>query len=288
LPDLHGLSVNMVAEWLAAGLDPKRAVIFIQSEVPAHTELALLFGMITPIARLERNPTFKEMIEQMPEKNLLTFGFLGYPVLQAADILAYKAHKVPVGIDQVPHIEFAREVSRKFAYYFGKDIFPEPEPLLTESSKLLGLDNRKMSKSYGNVINLTATPDETRRLVMTMITDPARVRRNDPGHPEICNVCSYHKVFSPPERYSEIERDCRTGTIGCTDCKKELAERINTLLVGYRDRYQELSEDPDQLMDIVREGNKRADEIATQTSAEMKEAVFHGTRNRVRRELAEE
>jgi tryptophanyl-tRNA synthetase len=138
------------------------------------------------------------------------------------------------------------------------------------------------------VINLTATPDETRRLVMTMITDPARVRRNDPGHPEICNVCNYHKVFSPPERYSEIERDCRTGTIGCTDCKKELAERINALLAGYRDRYQEISEDPDQLMDVVREGNKRADEIAAQTSAEMKEAVFHGTRNRVRRELAEE
>jgi tryptophanyl-tRNA synthetase len=276
LPDLRELSRDMVAEWLAAGLDPERAVIFVQSQVPEHLELYTLFGMFTPIARLERNPTYKEMIEQMPEKDLLTYGFLGYPVLQAADILAYKAHKVPVGEDQVPHVEFSREVARKFKFYFKKDLFPEPEPLLTPSPRLLGLDNRKMSKSYGNVINLTDSEEETLAKVSTMITDPAKVRRGDPGHPEICNVFSYHQIFSAPEQVKEIEANCRSGSLGCVDCKKELATRINERLGDYRREYQEVQRDPDRVTDVIQQGVKAARSMAGAVVAEMKEAVGIG------------
>ncbi len=271
LKDLRVKSEILATEWLAAGLDPNKCTIFIQSDVPEHTELSLLFGMFTQIARLQRNPTYKEMINEIKEKDLLTFGFLGYPVLQAADILIYKATHVPVGVDQVPHIELTREIARRFNSLY-KEIFPEPEPLLTEFPKLLGTDNRKMSKSYGNAILLTDTVEETSKKVMTMITDPARVRKNDPGHPDICTVFSYHKIWNK-ERIAQIETDCKAGVIGCTECKKELATILNQNLVDYRRRFDELYKDIDKVRDILEKGRESASEIASATMNDVKKAI---------------
>lgn len=271
--DLRGESERMATELLAIGIDPGTTCLFVQSDVPQHTELHLLFSMFTTIARLERVPSYKEKIEQLGQhKEIQTFGFLGYPVLQAADILIYRATHVPVGEDQLPHIELTREVARKFNQYYG-EVFPEPEPLLSAATRLLGLDNRKMSKSYGNTIDLRDDEKTTAQKVATMITDPARVRRTDPGHPEICNVCAYHRVFNTPERTAQIEADCRSAAIGCTDCKKELAEKINERLRPYRQRLAQWSERPEEVRRVLAEGAAKARRVAGETLQVVKKAI---------------
>ncbi len=217
--------VDMVIDWLSVGLDADKSTIFIQSKIKEHAELFLILSMITPLSWLERNPTYKEMKIELKDRDLSTFGFLGYPVLQAADIIMYKAYGVPVGVDQLPHVELTREIARRFNFLY-RDIFPVPEPLLTEVPKLLGVDGRKMSKSYENSIYLSDRGDILRDKVTSMFTDPQRMRKNDPGRPEICNVFAFHAIYSPPAEVSEIEEDCRKAAIGCVQCKKRLAARV--------------------------------------------------------------
>ncbi len=264
---------EMLIDWLAAGLDPQKATIFIQSKVPEHAELHLLFSMITPLPWLERNPTYKEQKKQLIEKDLNTYGFLGYPVLQAADILIYKAHFVPVGIDQLPHIELTREIARRFNYLYKKEVFPLPEPLLAEVSKLLGIDGRKMSKSYNNAIYLSDSPEEIRKKVSQMFTDKSRLRKRDPGHPDICNVFSFHKIYTAAEQVAEIERDCKAAKIGCVECKKIMAENLIAGLRPHQERRAYYKSHMDELKDIVATGIKKAQAVARQTLEEAKAAV---------------
>jgi tryptophanyl-tRNA synthetase len=217
---------NILLDWLSVGLSPDKSTIFVQSKVPEHAELYLILSMITPVPWLERNPTYKDQIVQLNNKDLSTFGFLGYPVLQAADIIMYKANGVPVGVDQVPHVEITREIARRFNYLYGP-VFPEPDAILTQTPKILGLDRRKMSKSYGNAIYLSDSPEEITTKVMQMITDPQRMRRSDPGNPDICNVFEFHKLYTDPEQVRQIDHDCRSAEIGCVECKKIMAKKVN-------------------------------------------------------------
>ncbi|MCX7918067.1 MAG: tryptophan--tRNA ligase [bacterium] len=265
-------TLDMVIDMLAAGIDPEKSVVFIQSQVKQHAELALLLGMLTPLPWLERVPTYKEQMQQLTGRDLSTFGFLGYPLLQAADIMIYKAHAVPVGIDQQPHIELTREIARRFNFFYG-EIFPEPECLLAEESKILGLDNRKMSKSYDNAIYLSDTPDIIRKKVSTMITDPARVKRSDPGHPEVCNVFTFHKIFSPAEVTAEVQHKCVHAEIGCVEDKKKMAEYLITALAPHQARRAELTKDPAQVWDILEQGRKKATIVAEQTMDEVRKAM---------------
>lgn len=223
-----------VIDMLAAGIDTSKSVLFVQSDVKEHAELALLLGMLTPIPWLERVPTYKEQQQELSTKDLSTFGFLGYPLLQAADILIYKAHAVPVGVDQVPHVELTREIARRFNGFYG-EIFPEPESLLTEVPKLPGLDGRKMSKSYGNSIYLSDDAKTIKDKVKTMVTDPARVKRSDPGHPDVCPVFQYHKVFAP-QVTEQVRKECTTAAIGCVDCKKNLANELVDFLAPHHEK----------------------------------------------------
>ena len=222
--DLRENTYQMVIDWLSAGLDPEKNVIFRQSDVKEHAELHLLFSMFTPLSWLERVPTYKDQIEQLREKNLATYGFLGYPLLQSADILVYRADVVPVGEDQAPHIEMTREVARRFNFLFNKPIFPEPATMLNVVKLLPGIDGRKMSKSYGNTIEMSEHPDEVRRKVSQMITDPGRMRKTDPGNPDICTAFTFHGVFSGAE-LANVEAVCRGGEIGCVQCKKQLGDK---------------------------------------------------------------
>ncbi|MCD5390438.1 tryptophan--tRNA ligase [candidate division NPL-UPA2 bacterium] len=269
--DSKGIRRNIrenVIDWLAAGLDVEKCTIFLQSRVPEHAQLHLVLSMITPLGWLERNPTYKEQKDELRDKDLSTYGFLGYPVLQTADIILYKATLVPVGEDQLPHLELAREIVRRFNNLYGK-VFLEPKPILTHVPKLLGIDNRKMSKSYRNYIALTDSSDTIREKVLQMITDPARIKRNDPGHPEICNVYSYHNCFSE-EKISKLAEDCRTAKIGCTDCKGMLAESLINYLKGLHERRSSIKDDPKKIDEILEEGGKRARGIASTT---LKEAM---------------
>ncbi len=265
-------TLEMMADWIAAGLDPAKSVLFIQSQVKEHAELHLLLSMITPVKWLERNPTYKEMMENLKDRNLATYGFLGYPVLQTADIIIYKADTVPVGIDQLPHLELSREITRRFNRFFG-NIFPEPRPYLSEAPKLPGLDGRKMSKSYGNCIYLSDTEEELRKKVMSMVTDPARVKKTDPGHPEVCSVFSYHKIFTTKEQLKEIEENCRKGQIGCVQCKKQLFENLNAFLSPIREKRENLLADKEALSQIFLEGSKKAREIAQKTMEEVRKVM---------------
>src|SRR5215831_16406701 len=221
-------SLEVVFDWLAAGLDPERSVIFMQSHVPAHAELHLLFSMITPLGWLERVPTYKEQRENITDKDLGTYGFLGYPVLQAADILIYKAVFVPVGEDEVPHVDLTREIARRFNQFYGakSPVLPEPAPLLSPAAKLAGIDGRKMSKSYGNTILLTDPEPVIRQKLKTMVTDPARVRRSDPGNPDVCPVGDLHKIFSYKETLAKVNEGCRSAGIGCIECKGWAADAL--------------------------------------------------------------
>lgn len=264
---------EMLIDWLSVGLDPEKATIFIQSRVPEHTELHLLFSMITPLPWLERNPTYKEQQRELIEKDLNTYGFLGYPVLQAADILIYKAHLVPVGVDQLPHIELTREIARRFNYLYKKEVFPLPEPLLAEVPKLLGIDGRKMSKSYHNAIYLSDSPEVIREKVSQMFTDKSRLRKSDPGHPDICNVFSFHKIYTPAETVAQIEEDCKNAKIGCVACKKHLAENLIKGMLPHQERRHYYETHADELKEIVEFGIKKAQMVARPTLEEAKAAV---------------
>jgi len=234
---------DVTADLIAAGLDPNRCSIFLQSQVKEHAELHLLLSMVTPLPWLERVPTFKDQQNELKEKDLNTYGFFGYPLLQTADIIVYRASFVPVGEDQDSHLELSREIVRRFNNFYG-DVFPEPKALATTSPKVPGLDGRKMSKSYGNTIPLTAEADDIRALVMTMFTDPNRLRRKDPGNPDICNLFHFHKLFSDEETTARVDHDCRTAQIGCVDDKKMIAEIIVEALRPMREKRQEIDRDP--------------------------------------------
>ena len=263
---------DIIVDWISVGLDPDRATFFIQSKIKEHAELYLVFSMITPLPWLERNPTYKEQLRELEQKDLYTFGFLGYPVLQAADILLYKASGVPVGEDQAPHVELTREIARRFNHYYGP-LFPEPDTLLAPTSKLLGLDRRKMSKSYNNAIFLTDSDEEIDKQVGRMITDPQRARRSDPGNPDICNVFSFHEIYTPGDVVRQIDGDCKTAAVGCVDCKKMMAANLRKALQPIRDKRSILESDMDRVRDIIDGGNQRARGIAEETMAEVKKAL---------------
>jgi len=263
---------EMVLDWLAFGIDPEKSVIFEQSMVPQHAELNLILSMITPVSWLERNPTYKEMQENLSTKDLSTFGFLGYPVLMASDIIVYKAERVPVGQDQIPHLEITREIARRFNNLYG-EVFPEPAALLTETPKVLGLDGRKMSKSYGNAIFLSDDAEETRKKVMSMVTDTLRPYRKDPGEPDRCVAFTLHSLYVPQEKRDEIVVACRGAQLGCVDCKKILAGCMVDTLAPFRARREELTGQSGLVEEVLAEGSRRATVVAKQTMVEVRAAL---------------
>jgi tryptophanyl-tRNA synthetase len=264
-------TIDMAVDWLGAGLDPERSTLFIQSLVPEHAELHLIFSMVTPLGWLERVPTFKEMVEQLGLESP-SYGLLGYPLLQAADILMYKAHWVPVGIDQVPHVELTREVARRFNNTW-KPIFPEPGAKLTQIPKVPGTDGRKMSKSLNNAILLSDTPEEITAKVKPMVTDPARKRRSDPGNPEICPVFDLHKIFTPDADRDTVATGCRTAGIGCLDCKAVLLEHMIPPLAKIRLGRERFAANPRQVVEILHEGSRRARTVAQRTMDEVRSVI---------------
>jgi tryptophanyl-tRNA synthetase len=272
-PDfIRGYTTEILLDWLSAGLTPEKSTLFIQSRVKEHAELFLILSMITPVPWLERNPTYKDQMDQLNNKDLSTFGFLGYPVLQAADIIMYKPYGVPVGVDQAPHVEITREIARRFNYLYGP-VFPEPEVILTETPKLLGTDRRKMSKSYGNAIFLSDPPETVAAKVGAMITDPQRMRKSDPGNPDVCNVYDFHKLYSPPEVTAEVNRRCRTADIGCVECKKLMAGHLNAFLDPIRERRRFYLERPGLVEEIITAGSDKARQTARRTLEEVRAAV---------------
>jgi len=265
-------SLEVVLDWLAAGIDPEKSVVFIQSHVPAHAELHLLFSMITPLGWLERVPTYKEQRDNIKDKDLGTYGFLGYPVLQAADILVYRAHCVPVGEDQVAHVELTREIARRFNGFYD-DVFPEPQALLTPAAKLPGTDGRKMSKSYGNTVLLTDPEPVVRQKLKTMVTDPARVRRSDPGNPDVCPVGDLHKIFSRKETMAKVNEGCRSAGIGCIECKGWAADALVQLLNPMQERRRKYEENPRLACDILEAGTLRAKHAAGETMDDVRASM---------------
>ena len=264
---------EMVIDWLSVGIDPAKATIFRQSSVKEHAELHVLLSMITPLPWLERNPTYKEQIEAIKEKDLLTFGFLGYPVLQTSDIIIYKASKVPVGIDQAPHIELSREITRRFNHFYG-EVFPEPQTLLTAIPKVLGTDGRKMSKSYNNAIFLSDPPAEVEKKILTMMTDTARKRRTDVGSPDLCPFfLTFHNLYSNEETINWVREGCTKALIGCIECKKSVIPKVIAALEPVQKRRKELEADPGRITEILSEGTKKATRIARETMAHVREAM---------------
>jgi tryptophanyl-tRNA synthetase len=270
--DVRANVIEVATDWLAAGLDPERSTLFIQSQVPQHAELHLLLSMITPVPWLERVPTFKDQQQQLQDKDLNTYGFLGYPLLQTADIVIYRANVVPVGEDQASHLELSREIVRRFNNFYG-EVFPEPQPLFTETPKVPGLDGRKMSKSYGNTIALTASAEEIRALTMTMFTDPNRLRRKDPGNPDICNLFQFHRLFSDEATIARVDHECRTAKIGCVDDKKLIAEIMIEKLRPIRERRERIDRDPSIVWDTLREGSRKARQRAAETMDLVRKAM---------------
>ena len=264
--------IDNVVDWLSAGIDPDKSTIFIQSHIPEHAELHVIFSCITPLGLLERCPTYKEQMREVKTRNLNTYGFLGYPVLQAADILLYKADKVPVGMDQLPHLELTREIARLFNNLSKKEIFPSPDAILTKTPKLLGLDGRKMSKSYLNTINLSDNPEVITRKISTMFTDPKRIKLNDEGHPDICNVFSYFSVFVP-EMKNDVYEWCVNAKEGCTECKKRLAAAIIEKLSPISEKRKAILKDKAALKKILDEGAKKAASVASETMKEVRKAI---------------
>lgn len=263
---------QILLDWLSAGLSPEKCTMFVQSKVPEHTELYLIFSMITPVPWLERNPTYKDQIVQLQNKDLSTFGFLGYPVLQAADILMYKAQGVPVGVDQVPHVEITREIARRFNHLYGT-VFPEPDAILTETPKILGLDRRKMSKSYNNAIYLADTPGEIEQKVMQMVTDPQRARKSDPGNPDVCNVFEFHKLYTDHPTVEKINKQCRHAEIGCVECKKIMAGNLIKAMAPLHEKRQHYESHPQIVDEIIADGSAKARRIAKETMAQVRNAV---------------
>ncbi len=283
--DLHALTTNyskteeiesnviqMLADWFAVGIDPEKATVFIQSYIPEHTELHTILSMITPLGWLERVPSYKEKLNEERHADLSTYGFLGYPLLMASDIMIYKAHRVPIGEDQIAHLEFTRELVRRFNHLY-KPMFPEPQPLLTASPKVPGIDGRKMSKSYNNAVYISDQPDVVSEKILKMITDPHRIRRTDKGNPGLCPVYDIHKLHTPQDKLREINEGCRTAGIGCVDCKKILIDEINTLFSQIRQKREEFLKHPEKLKDIIETGNKKARAFASETIKEVKQAV---------------
>jgi tryptophanyl-tRNA synthetase len=255
---------DMLIDWLAAGLDPSRSAVFVQSSVPEHAVLHLLLSMIVPVPWLERNPTYKEQQEQLADRDLTSYGFMGYPVLQSADILLYRADAVPVGQDQLPHLEITREIARRFNHIYG-GVFPEPKALLTQAAKLPGTDGRKMSKSYNNAIYLSDTEPTVRGKLRTMVTDPARKRRSDPGNPDVCPVFDLHKIFSPAPVRERVNAECRTAAIGCIDCKGLLADGVVARMQPIWDRRTALEQEPSQIDRAIKSGAEKARAVAAET-----------------------
>lgn len=264
---------EMLADWLAVGMDPKKSTIFAHSDIPEISELFLLLGMITPLGWLERNPTYKELRQEITNKDLSNFGFLGYPVLQAADIILYKGEGVPVGQDQVPHLELTREITRRFNSTY-KPIFPEPQALLTKSPKINGVDGRKMSKSYGNAILLSDSKEEIQSKIQVMVTDPKRARRQDPGDPDTCNLYPLHKIYSSNETIQEVRKGCTTAGIGCVDCKKLLLPSLLSRLEPIREKREEWTLHPKRIDEVLDSGAKKAQKVAKQTMNEVRDAVY--------------
>jgi tryptophanyl-tRNA synthetase len=280
--DLHALTTEyentkeikqnvyeIVSGWLSCGIDPQKAVVFCQSDIPEHSELHLIFSMITPLGWLYSCPTYKEQLKEQSAKDLKTYGFLGYPVLQAADILLYNAECVPVGKDQIPHIELTREIARRFNNFYS-NYFVEPQPLLTEAPYIPGIDGRKMSKSYNNCIYLTDDEEEINKKVYQMFTDPNKIRKNDPGNPENCVVLAFHKVFNQ-EKVKEIESLCREGKLGCVEDKTNLAKLLNEILAPIREKRKSFTKE--KINEILVEGQQKASSVAKKTIADVKKLV---------------
>jgi len=270
--DLKENIIDNVIDWLACGITPKKSTIFIQSHVLEHLELYMAFAIITPLGLLERCPTYKEQLREITNRQLHTYGFLGYPVLQAADILVYKAEAVPVGEDQLPHLELTRQIARKFNNIYKQEVFPDPKALLTKEKRLLGLDGRKMSKSYNNYIALSEEPEVIAKKVQSMFTDPTRIKFTDPGHPDKCNVHNYYAVFAP-QRKKEIDEACRRAKIGCTECKKELANILIKFLEPIQEKRNALLKNKKEVFDILEQGEKKARAVASETLAEVKKLL---------------
>jgi len=287
-------TTEIAIDWLSAGLDPEKATLFIQSHVPQHAELHLLLSMMTPVGWLERVPTYKEMRENLKDRDLGTYGFLGYPVLMTSDILMYQAAFVPVGEDQVPHVEITREIARRFNQFYWKPsktrsgrvlrgdavpgekrmyVFPEPQPLLTPAAKLPGTDGRKMSKSYGNFISLSDPEPVVRQKLKTMVTDPARVRRTDPGNPDVCPVGDLHKIFSSKETMEKVNIGCRSAGIGCIECKGWVADHLMDVLNPIQERRRPFEQNPKTAWDILEAGSERARRAAQETIEQAHEAM---------------
>jgi len=263
---------DVIIDWVAVGLSPEESVIFVQSGIEEHSELHLILSMITPLSWLERNPTYKEQLKEMTQRDIHTYGFLGYPVLQAADILMYKAHGVPVGEDQSAHLELTREIARRFNHLYSS-VFPVPDTLLTPEAKILGTDRRKMSNSYNNAIFISDPEETVTTTVADMITDPQRARRSDPGRPDFCNVFTFHELYTDKEKVKEVEEGCRTASIGCVECKRMMASNLNKALEPLREKRKELEANPEIIENIIDEGNKKARKIARNTMEEVREAV---------------
>ncbi|MCG6895238.1 MAG: tryptophan--tRNA ligase [Desulfobacteraceae bacterium] len=269
---ISGYRRELMLDWLSVGLTPEKSTMFVQSLIKEHAELYLILSMITPVPWLERNPTYKDQIVQLSNKDLSTFGFLGYPVLQAADIIMYKAQGVPVGADQVPHVEITREIARRFNYLYGK-VFPEPDAILTPTPKVLGWDRRKMSKSYDNAIYLSESPEDIRKKAARYITDPARMRKSDPGNPDVCNVFDYHKIYSDPDTVEDVDHKCRNALRGCVECKKIMADRLVAYLEPIREKRRYYEENMDRVDEIIATGSDLARQVAEKTMAEVRSVL---------------
>ena len=264
--------LDNLADWLAAGIDPRKSIIFVQSQVSQHLDLYMILSCLTPLGWLERCPTYKEQLRQLSNRNIKTYGFLGYPVLQAADIILYKANKVPVGEDQLPHLELAREIARRFNGLYEKRVFPDPQALLTNLPRLLGLDNRKMSKSFNNTVNLSDPPNIIKKNIQGMVTDPKRIRLPDPGHPDECNVFSYYKAFISSKK-TEVHNWCKNAQKGCTDCKNILADNLIARLKTHQEKRKSWFENKEGMAKILKQGRERASEVASQTIKEIRTII---------------
>ena len=270
--NLRANTLEMALDWLAAGIRPAESIMFIQSHVRQVNELNTILSMVSPLGKLTDLPTFKEKVREQPHN--VNFGLVGYPVLMTADIVLYKTDVVPVGVDQAPHIEFARETVRSFNHIYKTQVLIEPKMKATEFPKVLGTDGvQKMSKSLNNHIELAATPEETEKRVLTMVTDPARIRRTDPGNPDVCNVFSFHKMFSSAEEIAMVNTECRRAGIGCVDCKKLMAKNLNASLVPFRARREEFARKPDEVWDALTDGARRASILAEKTMEEVRAAI---------------
>lgn len=270
---IHQNVIDMAIDWIACGIDPEKSVIFVQSHVPEHLELFMILSCLTPLGWLERNPTYKEQLREITTRDLQTYAFLGYPVLQAADIMLYQANCVPIGEDQLPHLELAREIGRRFNHIYKTEFFKDCEAILTETPRLLGIDGRKMSKSYQNAINLSDTEDEVRKKVKSMMTDPQRIKLTDPGRPEVCNVYSYYEIFAP-EKKKDVYAWCTGAKKGCTECKSILAEGIITRLRLIQEKRREFVSQKERITDILMAGRDKASRMAKETIKQVREIIF--------------